>query len=113
MLVGRCRPPTWLADSSYQIIQGSLDDIDSLPTMRGLHPEHYGQSPCIVPDDFSPTEEPAEQGSFWKAPATTPVEICMTEAADYRIKTGATIERSALIEAARRCNADCVPPLPD
>ncbi len=114
-------PPTLVTKGEYHFIQGSLDDIDRLPVMRGLDPDFYiGRKPAqthlVVPDDFiandnepAPQESPIPEGTrndaLWR--------FCMAHASAHRFGTGNTIGRGALIEAARQCNADCVPPLPD
>jgi hypothetical protein len=38
-------PPSVAAHGNYQIVEGTLDDLDRLPTLRGLDPELYQRKP--------------------------------------------------------------------
>jgi Bifunctional DNA primase/polymerase, N-terminal len=58
-------PPTLVTKGEYRFIEGSLDDIDRLPAMRGLDDSFYVERPSaqpelVVPDDFIANDnEPA------------------------------------------------------
>jgi hypothetical protein len=101
-------PPTHVTKGTYSFLQGSLDDIDRLPIMRGLDASMYvsahTESPSIVPDDDCPIAEGSRNNTLWR--------FCMARAATYRSDCDAVIDQSALIDAARQYNADCSPPLP-
>jgi hypothetical protein len=107
-------PPTRITKGSYEFIQGSLDDVNRLPAMRGLKSDIYVKvkSLSIAPDQSETTEfqadiiaEGSRNATLWR--------FCMTHASTHRIETGKTIDRTELIGAARKFNADCVPPLSD
>jgi Bifunctional DNA primase/polymerase, N-terminal len=100
-------PPTLVTKGQYEFIQGSLDDIDRLPAMRGLSPDMYVDSPSIAPDESESDciAQGTRSATLWR--------FCMSHASSHRVETGKVIDRSYLIDAARKLNGDCVPPLPD
>ena len=61
-------PPTLVAKGEYHFTQGSLDDINRLPVMRGLDPSFYvspqsATPELVLPDDVIANDNEAAQAS--------------------------------------------------
>ena len=64
-------PPSMGAKGQYQIIQGSLDDLDRLPIMRGLedrlyHSDHAGPRPQPRSDWSAMREHDGRNDQLWR-----------------------------------------------
>jgi Bifunctional DNA primase/polymerase, N-terminal/Primase C terminal 1 (PriCT-1) len=105
-------PPSTTERGRYGFIQGNLDDLASLPRMRGLEASVYSHRLTIVPDDFS-----VEADTFAEDEAILPVisegrrndtlfRHCMRDAHHCK-------DRDTLLDVARTFNKRCVPPLSD
>ena len=112
-------PPSHVNTGQYQFIEGSLDDLNRLPIMRGLDPDMYVRTAqpvpdLIVPDDFLPNDDPGD----FISPLRGMVEHHGRNAALFRVigptareihAAGGT--REQLIDVARRHNAECIQPM--
>jgi hypothetical protein len=108
-------PPSHVKKGHYAFIEGSLDDLDRLPVMRGLGADMYARTAqpvpdLIVPDDFLPAEgsgcdsEVGDVPEGWRN--STLWTFCMRQAHTCR-------NVDALIAIASARNAECIPPLSD
>jgi hypothetical protein len=102
--------PSRFAKGEYSFVQGSLDDIELLPVMRGLDPAMYRPrdtaivraTPAVAKEaleEESPTHEGLRNNELWR--------YCMKQLSI----TDADID--AIVAAARVRNATYTPPLPD
>jgi Bifunctional DNA primase/polymerase, N-terminal/Primase C terminal 1 (PriCT-1) len=106
-------PPSTTERGRYEFVQGSLDDLASLPRMRGLEASVYSHRLTIVPDDFL-----VEADTVAEDDAILPVvsegrrndtlfRHCMRQAHQCD-------NLDALVELARAFNTgSCTPPLTD
>jgi hypothetical protein len=100
-------PPSRTPNGQYEIIQGSLDDLDRLPVMRGLEPSRYATSPAAqavqnpaaqaVQKPFA-VEEGERNNTLFRA--------CLRHAIQVE-------SAQQLTEFAMETNAQFVPPLSD
>jgi hypothetical protein len=93
-------PPSRLAKGGYEFIQGSLDDLDRLPTIKGI--EAILKAPDFVPDgvyDYDNADVHDEEDSIWvrigqrnklifndcmrRAPYLDSLQALIAEAIDY------------------------------
>jgi hypothetical protein len=91
-------PPSRGARSNYQFIDGSLDDLNRLPIMRGLPANINGQTGTAAPQDAERIREGERNTKLW--------EHCMRAAHHCD-------DLDALLDVAHTRNAELSPPLPD
>jgi hypothetical protein len=105
-------PPSATHRGHYEFIQGSLDDVASLPSLRGLGASLYSDTITVVPDDalIAPDavadDEPSLAVVSEGRRNETLFRHCMRHA---RICD----DRDTLLEMARTFNERCLPPLSD
>jgi Bifunctional DNA primase/polymerase, N-terminal/Primase C terminal 1 (PriCT-1) len=90
-------PPSHGSKSNYRFIQGSLDDIDHLPHLRGIPPDAKGQTETAT-QETEYVGEGARNNTLFKQ--------CM-RAAHY------CDDLDVLLDVARTRNAEFLPPMPD
>lgn len=104
-------PPSATQRGRYEFIQGSLDDVADLPSMRGLGASHYNDAVTVVPDDVLIAEdavtgdEPIQVVQEGRRNDTL-FRHCMRHAHNCD-------DRDTLIDMARTFNEGFVPPLSD
>ena len=89
-------PPSRGTKSNYQFIEGSLDDLDSLPVLRGINIETPPLSPASMPDEV--VTKGRRNKMLW--------EHCMRSARQCD-------DFGALLDVGQTRNQAFVPPLPD
>jgi hypothetical protein len=105
-------PPSATQRGCYEFIQGSLDDVASLPSMRGLGASLYNEAVTVVPDDALMAADPVAEHEPRLAVVSegrrndTLFRHCMRHAHHCD-------DRDTLIDMARTFNERCVPPLLD
>ena len=105
-------PPSATQRGRYEFIQGSLDDVASLPSMRGLGASLYRSKVTVVPDDalIAPDTVAEDEPSLAVVSEgrrnDTLFGHCMRHAHHCD-------DRDTLLEMARIFNERCVPPLQD
>ena len=105
-------PPSATQRGRYEFIQGSLDDVASLPSMRGLGASLYRSKVTVVPDDalIAPDTVAEDEPSLAVVSEgrrnDTLFGHCMRHAHHCD-------DRDTLLEMARSFNECCVPPLKD
>ena len=105
-------PPSATQRGRYEFIQGSLDDVASLPSMRGLGASLYRSKVTVVPDDalIAPDTVAEDEPSLAVVSEgrrnDTLFGHCMRHAHHCD-------DRDAMLEMARIFNERCVPPLQD
>jgi Bifunctional DNA primase/polymerase, N-terminal/Primase C terminal 1 (PriCT-1) len=93
-------PPSRIARGRYQIVQGSLDDLDRLPVMGGLDEPFYARAARIEQNRSAAKTDIVAVGQRNRALFTH----CMRNA-------GQCVGFADLIAVAERFNANCNPPL--
>jgi hypothetical protein len=91
-------PPSHGMKSDYRFIEGSLDDLDQLPALRGLPPKIACQTGTNALPNTALTREGARNNSLW--------EHCMRNAHHCD-------DFDALLDKARTRNDEFCPPLDD
>lgn len=89
-------PPSHGIKSNYQFIEGSLDDLDHLPVLRGIEITPSPLSSASIPNEA--VSEGGRNNTLWRH--------CM-QSARY------CDNFESLLDVARTRNADFSPPLPD
>jgi hypothetical protein len=91
-------PPSEAGRGSYNLISGSLDDIDRLPVMRGLSPDMYKSVPAAQPLPGETIREGHRNDSLFA--------YCMRQVRHCD-------DMEALLDVTRMRNSEFMPPLPD
>jgi Primase C terminal 1 (PriCT-1) len=100
-----------IPSTRYEFIQGGLNDVPNLPTMRGLAASLYNEAINIVPDDVLPNDAAKDYEPTLSAVSEGQRNVamyrhCMRHAHHYH-------DRNDLLDLARTFNVNCVPPLSD
>jgi hypothetical protein len=105
-------PPSATQRGCYEFIQGRLDDVASLPSMRGLGASLYNEAVTVVPDDALMAPDPVAEHEPRLAVISegrrndTLFRHCMRHVHHCD-------DRDTMIDMARTFNERCVPPLAD
>jgi Bifunctional DNA primase/polymerase, N-terminal/Primase C terminal 1 (PriCT-1) len=105
-------PPSATQRGCYELIQGRLDDVASLPSMRGLGASLYNEAVTVVPDDALMAADPVAEHEPEPAVVSegrrndTLFRHCMRQAHHCD-------DRDTMIDMARTFNERYVPPLSD
>ena len=106
-------PPSATQRGCYEFIQGHLDDVASLPRMRGLGASLYNNPITVVPDDVL-VKDAVEEEPSPMPPAVSEGRRNERLFAHCMRQAHGCDERNALLDVARNFNNEyCLPPLPD
>jgi hypothetical protein len=104
-------PPSAMQRGCYEFVQGGLDDVARLLTMRGLDASLYNEAINIVPDDVLPKDAAEDDEPTLSAVSKGRrndklFAHCMRHVHHCD-------DRDALLDVGRTFNLNCLPPLSD